>query len=77
MAGVGALAEKAFSDAEAALARCAKDAMRPAVIMMMVYRRHLDRQKANAWRPLPPRGPWAKARDSAAKLWTAIQYGLF
>src|SRR4051812_42874957 len=37
LAMVGARAQREFADAEAALAACAKSAMRPAVIMMMVY----------------------------------------
>jgi squalene synthase HpnD len=76
MARVGALAEKAFADAEAALANCSKQAMRPAVIMMMVYRKHLERLRANGWQPLPPRTGFARARANVEKLWIAIQYGL-
>ena len=52
-------------------------AMRPAVIMMMVYRKHLDRLAANRWRPLPPRTGLARARANIEKLWIAIHYGLF
>jgi phytoene synthase len=76
MAVVGARAQTAFSEAEAALASCAKAAMRPAVIMMMVYRRHLDRLRENGWRPLPPRTGLARARANIEKLWIAIHYGL-
>ncbi len=77
VAAVGALAEKAFADAGAALAVCDKDAVRPAVIMMQVYRRHLEALRANAWQPLPPRRGLARVKDKAIKLWTAIHYGLF
>jgi phytoene synthase len=77
MAAVGERAQREFTDAETALAACAKTAMRPAVIMMMVYRRHLDRLRENKWRPLPPRTGLARARANIEKLWIAIHYGLF
>ena len=77
VAAVGALAEKAFADSEAAMALCDKDAVRPAIIMMRVYRQHLDRLKANAWKPVPPLTGFARLRANAAKLWTAIHTGLF
>jgi len=77
VARVGAVAEKAFIDSEAAIALCDKDAVRPAVIMMRVYRQHLDRLKANAWKPVPPLTGLARMKASAFKLWTAIHTGLF
>lgn len=77
METVGGMARGCYSDTEAALAECAKGAMRPAVIMMMVYRKHLDRLAANRWRPLPPRTGLARARANIEKLWIAIHYGLF
>lgn len=77
MARVGAMAEHAFADTEMALAGCSKRAMKPAIIMMMVYRKHLDRLRANEWKILPAQKGLAKARASVGKLWTAIQYGLF
>ncbi len=77
METVGGMARGAYADTEAALAECSKGAMRPAVIMMMVYRKHLDRLAANHWRPLPPRTGLARARANIEKLWIAIHYGLF
>ena len=77
MAAVGAMAEQAFAGAEAALALCDRARMRPAVVMMMVYRRHLDRLRDNRWRPLPPRTGLARARAKIEKLWIALHYGLF
>jgi squalene synthase HpnD len=74
---LGRIAAQAYADTEAALADCAKGAMRPAVIMMMVYRKHLDRLEANKWRPLPPRTGLARARANIEKLWIAIHYGFF
>ena len=74
---VGALAEAAFAASETALAQCDKDAVRPAVIMMRVYRQHLDRLRDNGWKPVPPLTGLARIKAKAAKLWTAIHVGLF
>lgn len=77
IAAVGAMAERAFTDASLALALCDRAKMRPAVVMMMVYRRHLDRLRDNNWRPLPPRTGLARAGAKIEKLWIALHYGLF
>ncbi|MGE4064377.1 MAG: presqualene diphosphate synthase HpnD [Rhodospirillaceae bacterium] len=77
MAEMGAMAERAFADAETALAMCDRTKMRPAVVMMMVYRRHLERLRLNGWRPLPPPTGLDGARAKIEKLWIAIHYGLF
>ena len=77
IAAVGALAEQAFADSDAALALCNKDAVRPAVIMMRVYRQHLDRLRDNAWKPVPPLKGFARLKSTASKLWTAFHIGLF
>lgn len=76
IAGVGALAQKHFTEAEAALALCDKDAVRPAVIMMRVYRQHFERLRDNAWKPLAPLTGLARLKANALKLWTAIHVGL-
>jgi phytoene synthase len=77
MAAVGAMAERAFVEAERALSYCDRAKMRPAVVMMMVYRRHLERLRANGWNPLPPRTGLARAGAKIEKLWIALHYGLF
>lgn len=77
VAAVGALATQAFADSEAALTQCDKDAVRPAVIMMRIYRQHLDRLRDNAWKPVPPLTGLARIRANVSKLWTAIHTGLF
>jgi squalene synthase HpnD len=77
MAAVGDAAERAFADAALALSLCDRAKMRPAVVMMMVYRRHLERLRANGWRPLPPRTGLARAGAKIEKLWIALHYGLF
>lgn len=74
---IGHMAEDAFAKAQEALAGCSKNAMRPAVIMMMVYRKHLDRARANKWRLLPPRTGLARLVSNMDKLRIAIRYGMF
>lgn len=77
MEALGRIALQAYADTETALAECSKGAMRPAVIMMMVYRKHLDRLEANRWKPLRPRTELARTTANIEKLWIAIHYGLF
>ena len=77
IAAIGALAEKAFADSEAAMALCDKSAVRPAVIMMRVYRQHLDRIRDNGWNLVQPLRGFARFKANAFKLWTAVQTGLF
>jgi len=77
IAAVGALAEQAFADSEAAMALCDKNAVRPAVVMMRIYRQHLDRIRDNNWNLVPPLRGFARFKANAVKLWTAVQTGLF
>ena len=68
-------ADEEFRQAEEAIARCSRKAMRPAIIMMMVYRKTLDRLLEEDWSYLPngPRNGLSKLE----KLWIAVRYGLF
>lgn len=71
-------AEAAFADAEAAMAKCARDKMRPARIMMEVYRRNLDRMVARATHDLPKppsEGSLGHYLHKAEKLLIAARYG--
>jgi phytoene synthase len=77
ISAVGALAEKHFTQSETTLALCDKQAVRPAVIMMKVYRQNFERLRDNGWKPLPPLTGFARLKASAFKLWTAIHAGLF
>jgi squalene synthase HpnD len=77
IAKVGKIAEQRFADAEAAIALCDKDAVRPAVIMMRVYRQHLDRIRDSGWKLVPPLRGFARFKANAVKLWTAVHTGLF
>jgi phytoene synthase len=61
-----------FAMARAALARCDRHAMRPAVVMMEVYRRTLDALEARGWTDL---GRTVRV-PKAIKLWVAFRHGL-
>jgi phytoene synthase len=71
-------AEAEFAKAEAAIARCSRPAMRPAIIMMKVYQRTLAQLQRRAWRDAATYAPspLARALDKAAKLLIALRYGL-
>lgn len=67
------LAVERFAEAKAVLAECDARAMRPARVMMEVYRRTLDR--------LIARGGWSDGARGVSvskpeKLWIAVRYGL-
>ena len=73
---VGLLATQAFADAEAALAACDARAMRPAIVMMRVYRHTLERLRLDGWRVTPPAKGFKRAYQRAEKLALALYYGL-
>jgi phytoene synthase len=66
------LAGRRFVEAAAALARCDRAQMRPAVMMMEVYRRIFARLRVRGWRRLDEPVKLSKAE----KLWVALRYGL-
>jgi phytoene synthase len=66
------IARERFDQAEVALARCDRQAVRPAVVMMIHYRRILDRLTEGAWRRLDARVGISKVE----KVWIALRYGL-
>ena len=77
---IAARAEAAFADADAAISQCDPRAfMRPAIIMMMVYKKSLERLLAADWTYLAgPGHDSTKGRVSKAeKLLIALRYGLF
>jgi presqualene diphosphate synthase len=67
------IAARHYDDADAALAQCARRAMRPAAIMKAIYRATFDRLVAADWRDLdrPVRIP------TPLKLWLALRHGIF
>jgi squalene synthase HpnD len=69
---LAAIAEEHYRDAEAAMRRCSRHAMRPARVMGAVYKATLDRLVAAGWRDLAERGSLPKAR----KIWLVLRHGL-
>lgn len=66
------VAERRFAEAHAALADCARRPMRPARVMMEVYRRTLARLRARGWSRLGEPVSLPKAE----KIWIALRHGL-
>jgi phytoene synthase len=71
-ADIGARARQHFDEADRAMARCSRRAMRPARLMQAMYRDLLDRMEADGWRTIDTR----VRVPSAAKLWYVIRYGI-
>ncbi len=69
---VAALARRRFGEAETELEKCARRPMRPAIIMMHVYRRVLDKLIRRGWRRIDE--PVKLGR--AEKIWVALRHGL-
>jgi presqualene diphosphate synthase len=69
---IAAIARARYDLAIGARAECPGRALRPAVVMMMMYRRILERLVARGWRdldtPVRVSGP--------EKIWVALRYGL-
>lgn len=73
-------AVEAFEAAEAALEECNRDQIRPAIVMMKVYRATLDRHMARGWDDLASpagQGRLGAISGKARKLAIALRYGLF
>jgi len=70
---LAAVARRRFEQAEAAILQCDIDKVRPAVMMMEVYRRILDKLAHRGWLKLDL--PVAISRPG--KLWLALRYGFF
>ena len=71
----GPVAERArekFSEAEAMLARADTRALKPAIVMMMNYRRILDRLIARRWQNLDDDAGLSKPE----RLWITLRYGV-
>jgi squalene synthase HpnD len=69
---LAARASTRFAEAERHFGRADRRALRPALVMMHVYRRTLDRLIARGWRQLEQ--PVRLARPE--RLWLALRYGL-
>lgn len=68
---IASRAQRRFDEAAGIAAQCDRRRVRPAVIMMQVYRRTFDRLVARGWRR------WAEpvSVSRAEKLWVALRYG--
>jgi phytoene synthase len=69
---LAALARQRFDEAIAAMRACDRRKIRPAVVMMHVYRRVLEQLIRRGWRRLDEPVKVSKA----AKFWIALRYGL-
>ncbi|HEC90271.1 MAG TPA: squalene synthase HpnD, partial [Alphaproteobacteria bacterium] len=65
-------AKRRFDEAAALLGRCDRAQMRPAVMMMEVYRRIFERLVARGWSNINERVSLSKAE----KLWVVFRYGI-
>ncbi|HET6520469.1 MAG TPA: presqualene diphosphate synthase HpnD [Geminicoccaceae bacterium] len=71
-ADLAALARRRFDEAAAAIARGARRPLRPAIVMMTVYRRLLERLADRGWSEPGAPVPLSKAE----KVWIAVRHGL-
>jgi squalene synthase HpnD len=69
---VAALAEGHFREAERAMTRCSRRAMRPAAVMAAIYRATLSALLRSGWREPATRVSLSKMR----KLWLVLRHGL-
>ncbi len=72
-ADLASLARRRFDEAAAAIGRCERRPLRPAIVMMAVYRRLLDRLTRRGWSD-PAAPPPSLSR--AEKVWIALRHGL-
>lgn len=71
-ASVAERAREKYAEADRLLTQCDARALKPAVVMMMNYRRVLDRMIANGWRDLDDDAGLSKPE----KLWITLRYGM-
>lgn len=71
-AAVAERAREKYAEADRLLAQSDARALKPAVVMMMNYRRILDRMIANGWRDLDDDAGLSKPE----KLWITLRYGV-
>ena len=71
-AALARMARERFAQAEAALADCRTGPLRPAVVMLMSYKRLLDGLEQRGWRQLDR--PVVISKPT--KMWLALRYGI-
>lgn len=71
-------AEQEFSRAQAAIDRCSRRTVRPAIVMMKVYHRTLRQLRRRDWQDVAAYEPsrFSRALDKVGKLLVALRYGL-
>jgi presqualene diphosphate synthase len=70
---LAAVAQRHFDQTKVVILQCDPDKIRPAVMMMEVYRRILDKLAQRGWLKLD----LPVAISSPGKLWIALRYGFF
>lgn len=70
---LSALARQRYAEAAAAIRDCDRRNVRPAIVMMHVYRQILDKLTRRGWKRLDEPVRLSKS----AKIWIALRYGLF
>ncbi len=70
---VAGLTGKRYAEAEAALSACDRGTMRPAIMMMQVYRRIFEALRRRGWRRLDEPVELSRLQ----KLWVVVRYGMF
>jgi presqualene diphosphate synthase len=73
LADVGARAKEHYVQAETAMTKCERRAMRPARMMKEAYRPYLDRLEAAGWRLEDVQSP-SKLAKTAHRLWIAAKH---
>ena len=69
---LAAVARRRFDEAGSAIAQCAHQPIRPAIVIKEIYSRYLDRLVAGGWRDLDDRVSLSRLQ----KLWIGLRYGL-
>ena len=67
------VAERRFQQAETAIAQCDREKIRPAIMMMEIYRRIFKKLRRRGWKHLHLPVNISKPR----KIWIALRYGFF
>jgi phytoene synthase len=70
---LAALTRQRYAEAMAAMRDCDRRKIRPAIVMMQVYRQVLEKLIQRGWQRLDQPAKVSKA----AKIWIALRYGLF
>ena len=67
------VAQRHFSQADAAAAECNREQIRPAIMMMEIYRRIFTKLKQRGWQHLNQ----PVSLSNISKFWVVLRYGVF